>query len=1560
MYVLEKSARFLSTCGTIEASASAASVLDKKKVEEVDSVHQIRKCFSHLRLAQVTGAKQRTSSARIDLEKSDHPHSASMKWSAGLSTCSGGHEDSGDLQDRNNNNNNNCKNNKNITMTSEDLLQPGHVVKERWKVVRKIGGGGFGEIYEGQDLVTREQVALKLESAKQPKQVLKMEVAVLKKLQGREHVCRFIGCGRNERFNYVVMQLQAKNLAELRRAQPRGAFSLSTALRLGHQILRAIEAIHEVGFLHRDIKPSNFSMGRLPHNCRKTYMLDFGLARQYTNANGEVRTPRAAAGFRGTVRYASMNAHKNKEMGRHDDLWSLFYMVVEFVNGQLPWRKIKDKEQVGLMKEKYDHRLLIKHLPSDFKQFLEHIQNLDYHDKPDYAMLSGLFERCMKRRGIKESDPFDWEKTPTDNSLGTTTTTTHAVITKPQHADSRLAYGGGMTDNMLDDNVLGSVDNQENVEAHHEREHDPRRRRRRDTVLHQPQPNINQVETKERVLNDNNVNANIIANNEKDTNEVEMSPKKRKVEEFNCEKEGEGGVEKEKEGRLECSTDWDGDAVMASRQGHTTPRGAGGDDNKNRKPLAVLRLSSVDTAADDVDMNVEPASKRDDQYSVHDASYVSFQEGGRLARMEPTGGVSPGGSTPPTEGEFHPHARDHTPHRRTHHKRSLSFARFHPVQRAKYLGHRDLSITQFALADDDNVSQPVTKGGGGGLTLASQWKSQFDDSEETDNELKADNLQSPEHKQRITLVSPSSRGPDDTTITPVQDAGTTEKSRRAGAELSRISEDDRHRSSDHHTHTQVPDVTIIGGSVAGSHGVEELRAMTKASGGIEEVDDCLPPEGQEGVVHVELGNQVGLPRAWSNPQLSSHIRPGLEPPLVHTTTVTDAVYEVDVARGICVKSSREGSPLTPERRQSMPDIGVCENEEGETDAVVGGKIEFRVLDKDKKLSHPTRQTTIVASQIRVSRQELSAVVPAPPAFNADSETTPPPPPPPPPLPSMLDLPAGTTHKSTSLQSSPLTHPEERSIYYDAPPPDDSSHQASHRTKSSSPRKDQDEDGHKSIESSEGTVKDKSDIRSSKKDDSRRRLGVVALPVVMEDHKDRDVESTRYESVNNAPDTSRYETAAHDQTVVQESSRYETVMGGPLPESSRYETVMGTRETEGRTRQDTICEEEKSLLSERRKSLEYLLEEKQDGDDSRKISVINLNDLSAAFQASTMINRSRTVTPSVSPRGTPPHSESGGRRSRSSRHRRSCEDLLEEGSEESSKTNTPRPTDLLARSSLSPDRQRSNGVKKSPGSQDDSSQKSRIPVPMWARTAKEGEPEGGLITSSGGRSPRYSESDRAEAVRRISVALAEKVASPGNEEDSVSTRSGVSEHRSARERGSVASAVNDYQRSGSNEDHSEDLADLTPALRRRRQGVDKYVTDEAQLNLRFQRRRTRPMSDVTPPPPTILQSRNRQSNRQRVSMIEAGTGGRYFDTGRGVPSYLLKPQHEDSSESESSHPRKPRPPSSEPPSAARDVAARSLPPSPRRAMMRIRRYRPLSADSGENFRRQHPQRTVSPD
>lgn len=50
--------------------------------------------------------------------------------------------------------------------------------------MKKIGGGGFGQIYEVFDKLNEINVALKVESAQHPKQVLKMEVAVLRKLQG--------------------------------------------------------------------------------------------------------------------------------------------------------------------------------------------------------------------------------------------------------------------------------------------------------------------------------------------------------------------------------------------------------------------------------------------------------------------------------------------------------------------------------------------------------------------------------------------------------------------------------------------------------------------------------------------------------------------------------------------------------------------------------------------------------------------------------------------------------------------------------------------------------------------------------------------------------------------------------------------------------------------------------------------------------------------------------------------------------------------------------------------------------------------------------------------------------------------------------------------------------------------------------------------------------------------------------------------------------------------------------------------------------------------------------
>uniref|UniRef100_A0A7E4VQ32 Protein kinase domain-containing protein n=1 Tax=Panagrellus redivivus TaxID=6233 RepID=A0A7E4VQ32_PANRE len=340
-----------------------------------------------------------------------------------------------------------------MTSSSEgEILQSGQLIRDRWKVNKKVGGGGFGEIFDAFDLQNHnERVAIKVESSKATKQVLKMEVAVLRRLQGKKHACKFYGCGRNDKFNYLVMSLQGKNLADLRRESPRQCFSVSTALRLGVQILLGIKEIHSIGFLHRDIKPSNFAMGRTPTTMRVVYMLDFGLARQYLNAKGEIRSPRSAAGFRGTVRYAAVTAHKNKEMGRQDDLFSLFYMLVEFLQGSLPWRKIKDKDEVGRMKEEADFDVLLEGCPSDLLNIPAHLKSLGYPDDPDYDLLEQTLRNILSRMNVNMDDPYDWELNYENISgRSRTTTTTNGNVSTRMKSHTTAVKDRGPENRALD------------------------------------------------------------------------------------------------------------------------------------------------------------------------------------------------------------------------------------------------------------------------------------------------------------------------------------------------------------------------------------------------------------------------------------------------------------------------------------------------------------------------------------------------------------------------------------------------------------------------------------------------------------------------------------------------------------------------------------------------------------------------------------------------------------------------------------------------------------------------------------------------------------------------------------------------------------------------------------------------------------------------------------------------------------------------------------------------------------------------------------------------------
>jgi tau tubulin kinase len=70
--------------------------------------------------------------------------------------------------------------------------------------------------------------------------------------------------------------------------------------------------------------------------------VDFGLAKKHLDDNGHPLAQRKKADFRGTVSFASLNAHNNIDLSRRDDLWSLYFVILDFLNEKLKWREQKD------------------------------------------------------------------------------------------------------------------------------------------------------------------------------------------------------------------------------------------------------------------------------------------------------------------------------------------------------------------------------------------------------------------------------------------------------------------------------------------------------------------------------------------------------------------------------------------------------------------------------------------------------------------------------------------------------------------------------------------------------------------------------------------------------------------------------------------------------------------------------------------------------------------------------------------------------------------------------------------------------------------------------------------------------------------------------------------------------------------------------------------------------------------------------------------------------------------------------------------------------------------
>lgn len=286
-----------------------------------------------------------------------------------------------------------------------------------FKLVRRLGAGAFGEIFQGVNPKTNQEVAIKFEttSTKHPQLFFeaKLYQYLLKDSTASERgIPRVYYCATEGDHNVMVMDLLGPSLEDLFNVCNR-KFSLKTVLMLGTQMLSRIEFVHSKYILHRDIKPDNFVVGQ-GQQKHKVYMIDFGLAKKYLSRDGRHIPYKEGKSLTGTARYASINTHLGIEQARRDDLESLGFVLMYFLRGSLPWQNMRANNK----KEKYEKimekklgtpvEVLCKGFPQEFVTYFWYCRNLKFEDKPDYTYLKNLFQDLFIKSGFENDNQFDW------------------------------------------------------------------------------------------------------------------------------------------------------------------------------------------------------------------------------------------------------------------------------------------------------------------------------------------------------------------------------------------------------------------------------------------------------------------------------------------------------------------------------------------------------------------------------------------------------------------------------------------------------------------------------------------------------------------------------------------------------------------------------------------------------------------------------------------------------------------------------------------------------------------------------------------------------------------------------------------------------------------------------------------------------------------------------------------------------------------------------------------------------------------------------------------------
>jgi serine/threonine protein kinase len=157
--------------------------------------------------------------------------------------------------------------------------------------------------------------------------------------------------------------------------------------------LSRLEYIHSHSYVHGNIKPQNvvLGLGDLRHTA---FIIDFGIAKEFWNMSGVHIPFHQGQRLTGTPAFASINNHLGVKPGCRDNLKSLTYMLIYFLQGSLPWLT-SDQEKLSsasILKRKVNTTIedLCRGIPVEFATILIYTHSLAFSEDPDYNHLHSL------------------------------------------------------------------------------------------------------------------------------------------------------------------------------------------------------------------------------------------------------------------------------------------------------------------------------------------------------------------------------------------------------------------------------------------------------------------------------------------------------------------------------------------------------------------------------------------------------------------------------------------------------------------------------------------------------------------------------------------------------------------------------------------------------------------------------------------------------------------------------------------------------------------------------------------------------------------------------------------------------------------------------------------------------------------------------------------------------------------------------------------------------------------------------------------------------------------